>query len=119
MFVLNYMPAGTDTIPSGWSSVDEDKSYPALSTRAPQPSQLDGRSSNGSIDQQGSDSGDDDNGYRPVSAPTRMVEEESDEDDDDLLGNKVVSYINPSLFLSVNLAPPPFLMFDLRILTED
>ena len=95
LFVLNYMPAGKDTIPSGWSSVDDDRTYPAISSRAPQvPVADDGSSTgSGSSTRNGSESSEGDENLLPdTSSATRMADE-SEEDEDEIPIAKVATKV--------------------------
>lgn len=88
IFELGYFSGAKEMIPTGWSSVDDDKVYPSLSSRAPQtPEPLDEDPSNpfendnGRSDSESSDEGFRDNDFaKPPN--TRMTEESSDEDED-------------------------------------
>jgi len=82
MFVLGYMSNGKEMIPTGWNSVDEDKTYPTLSSRSPQlPQEVDDNSSNGSeASEQNSSESSEDTRFPNNHFATRM-NEESDEDE--------------------------------------
>lgn len=89
MFDIGYFAGSKEMIPSGWNVVDEDKTYPSISSRNPQVYQpIDEDSGNGFEDgRAGSESSEEglypststSNGF---SSTTRMVEETSDEDED-------------------------------------
>lgn len=83
MFSLGYFSTSKELIPTGWNAVDEEKVYPTLSSRVPQPQRED------SIDSfedgpAGSDS-DEGNNFRRgsggYSEQTRMNDESSEEDE--------------------------------------
>jgi ubiquitin carboxyl-terminal hydrolase 4/11 len=85
LFNLGYFSTSNELIPTGWNPVDEDKTYPTLSSRIPEPREM----RHGSLDsyedgRTGSDSdeGDDfrrrSNGF---SEQTRMNDESSEEDE--------------------------------------
>ena len=87
MFDIGFFAGSKEMIPSGWNVVDEDKTYPPISTRNPQVYQpVEEDSGNGFEDgRAGSESSED--GRYPsngtsngCSEPTRMVDESSDED---------------------------------------
>ena len=88
MFELCYFTNSKEMIPSGWMAVDEDKTYPSLSSRNPQVQQpVDNDSENGyegSHSRAESESSDD-NGYHgnAYSNTTRMTEETSEEEEDE------------------------------------
>ena len=90
MFEIGYFAGSNEMVPTGWNVVDEDKTYPAISTRNPQVQQpIDDDSGTGFEDgRAGSESSDESlvpNGNRnvPASNLTRMADEdESDEDGD-------------------------------------
>ena len=87
MFEVGYFAGSKEMIPSGWNVVDEDKTYPSISSRNPQiPQPIDEDSGNGFEDGRvGSESSEEDlysssrNGF---SSTTRTVDETSDEDDE-------------------------------------
>jgi len=85
MFSMGYFVGSKEMVPTGWHTVDEDKTYPTLSSRNPQAAQsLDPGSpsgqelSNSRAGSEGSEDNDNDDG----ASNTRMVEESSDEDAD-------------------------------------
>jgi ubiquitin carboxyl-terminal hydrolase 4/11/15 len=89
MFELGFFSGSKEMIPSGWNVVDEDKTYPKVSSRNPQVYQrIDEDSGNGFEDgRAGSESSEDglypSNGNNNAfSTTTRMVDETSDEDED-------------------------------------
>ena len=87
MFVVGYFEGSKEMIPSGWNVVDEDKSYPAISTRNPHVYQpIDEDSGNGFEDSRaGSESSEEgrypSNGTSSAFSNTTRMAEESDEDD--------------------------------------
>lgn len=88
LFDLSYFTSKKDVVPTGWGMVDEEKTFPRLSSRIPvvqDAVEVDDGASNGfaSNHLQGSDgeSSEDDIGDIPQLAPTRMNEESSDDDD--------------------------------------
>jgi ubiquitin carboxyl-terminal hydrolase 4/11/15 len=82
MFTLNYF-ATKEMIPTGWNTIDEDKTYPALASRAPEPQIRDSSLDSYDDGRSGSTSdADDDSGQQNgILGQTRMNEESSDEDD--------------------------------------
>ncbi|KAG9244656.1 hypothetical protein BJ878DRAFT_542082 [Calycina marina] len=76
MFQLKYFKGNNQLLPTGWTAVDEDKTYPTLASRVPQV-EVDEpvRQSDGSEPE--SDEDEDDH----VASATRMMEESSDEDE--------------------------------------
>lgn len=85
MFTVGFFSIPKEMIPTGWNVIDEDKIYPNINTRAPQPeasedeARSEAQSSNG-LPQ--SESGEEDEySSNGITTATRMVEE-SDEDED-------------------------------------
>ncbi|PVH82524.1 UCH-domain-containing protein [Cadophora sp. DSE1049] len=78
LFSLSYFSNGKEMIPIGWTTVDEDKTYPSLASRIlPQDSDsVDGSDAAGSPTGSESSNG--------ISGPTRMNDESSEEDDDNI-----------------------------------
>ncbi|KAF8861355.1 UCH-domain-containing protein [Acephala macrosclerotiorum] len=84
MFEVGYFSGAKEMIPTGWNVVDDDKAYPNINTRAPQPqvsnddeTGSEHRSSSGRAQ---SDTSEDEAYSNGASVSTRMVEESSDED---------------------------------------
>lgn len=71
-------------IPTGWTSVDEDKTYPAISTRAPQPMNADDESNSGYgfNDRNGSESSEGEGSNQDGEFLSSRMVDESDEDED-------------------------------------
>jgi len=91
MFEIGYFAGSNEMVPTGWNVVDEDKTYPAISTRNPQVQQpIDDDSGTGFEDgRAGSESSDESlvpNGNRnvPASDLTRMADEDESDEDEDL-----------------------------------
>ena len=95
IFELSYF-SGKELVPTGWNVVDDDKTYPRLSSRslqifqAPKDSENDDDIANGRA---GSESSNEDSSasYPNHSSTTRMADE-SDEDELNLLPNNRVSF---------------------------
>jgi hypothetical protein len=89
MFEVGYFAGSKEMIPSGWNVVDEDKTYPTLSSRNPQVYQpIEEDSVNGFEDGRAGSESSEEGSYsgngtsNAFSSTTRMVEETSDEDED-------------------------------------
>ncbi|KAH7413007.1 hypothetical protein BKA64DRAFT_567146 [Cadophora sp. MPI-SDFR-AT-0126] len=78
LFRLSYFSNGKEMIPIGWSTVDEDKTYPSLSSRI----QSQDTESNDGSDAAGSPTGSESS--NGINGPTRMNDESSEEDDDNI-----------------------------------
>jgi ubiquitin carboxyl-terminal hydrolase 4/11/15 len=81
---MGYFVGSKEIVPTGWHTVDEDKTYPPLSSRKPElpqdTSSMSGYEvSNGRAGSEGSEM---DSLNADGSANTRMNEESSDEDED-------------------------------------
>jgi ubiquitin carboxyl-terminal hydrolase 4/11/15 len=83
MFSLNYFSTPKEMIPTGWNSIDEDKAYPTLASRAPEPQMRDSSLDSYDDGRSGSTSDADDDSSRQngFSGQTRMNEESSEEDE--------------------------------------
>lgn len=81
MFSMGYFVGQKEYIPTGWHTVDEDKTYPSLSSRNPYlPQGVESSSTSGyevSVSQAGSDTSE-----VGFASNTRMNDESSDEDED-------------------------------------
>ncbi|KAK0127462.1 CSN-associated deubiquitinating enzyme Ubp12 [Cadophora gregata f. sp. sojae] len=78
LFKLSYFSNGKEMIPTGWSTVDDEKTYPSLSSRIQ-------RQDSDSIDDSdaaGSPTGSESS--NGINVPTRMNDESSEEDDDNI-----------------------------------
>ena len=119
MFELSYFVGTKHLLPTGWGEVEEDKIYPSLSSRAPQPEQaLDDMSNRGA-------ESDDDEQYPsiPFSTNTRMVDEESS-DEDELAGPTPIPVVSCNHFLGQKTSftcelPPTNSNTNFLYLTED
>ena len=84
MFDISFFAGSKEMIPSGWNVVDEDKTYPPISTRNPQVYQpVEEDSGNGFEDGRAGSESSEEGRYgtsNGCSEPTRMVDEYSDED---------------------------------------
>jgi ubiquitin carboxyl-terminal hydrolase 4/11/15 len=108
LFDLCYLPSpGTEMIPTGWSSVDEDKTYPLLSSRLPRvvhdenDDEEGEESSPGNFQRESSESSEDEDTLRNSGGVSTRMVEESDEDEDDL-PPPIQQRVSKVLFL-----PPP------------
>lgn len=85
MFDLRYYPGNKEIIPCGWQSIDEDKTYPLLSSRNPQVQQSPESESGDDYDMTNNraseTSDEDENSNSNEVSTTRMTEESSDEDE--------------------------------------
>lgn len=83
MFELCYFSGQRELIPTGWTAVDESKTYPSLASRNPQIPQSAEELENGDYDMANdkdtSETSDEDEKPSEVLANTRMTEESSDE----------------------------------------
>jgi ubiquitin carboxyl-terminal hydrolase 4/11/15 len=87
MFEVGFFTGSKEMIPSGWNVVDEDKTYPSISSRNPQVHQsIDEDSGNGFEDGRAGSESSDEELYRGTSNgfsnTTRKADETSDEDDE-------------------------------------
>jgi ubiquitin carboxyl-terminal hydrolase 4/11/15 len=86
MFDIGYFSGLAGSFPTGWSEVDEDKTYPSITSRIPHLQQdEDAESGNefeGNSTRTGSESSieDEEQSENTASSMTRMTEESSDED---------------------------------------
>lgn len=83
-FNIGYFAGSKEMVPTGWHTVDEDKTYPYLSSRNPQLAQSHDTSSmsgyeasNGRAGSEGSE-----DNFHAGAANTRMNDESSDEDEE-------------------------------------
>ena len=103
MFDLGYFTGSKELVPSGWNIVDDDKTYPTLSSRNPQLQQsLDEESGNDydmTNGRAGSESSTDEDNYSSnhFSSNTRMTEEETS-DEDELVSNPQPPRVSPPIF---------------------
>jgi len=83
MFKLGYFSQPKEMIPTGWQSIDEEKTYPTLASRMPEPQMRDGSLDSYDDGRSTSTSDAEDNSARQTafSGQTRMIDESSDEDD--------------------------------------
>ncbi|TVY17333.1 putative ubiquitin carboxyl-terminal hydrolase 12, partial [Lachnellula arida] len=86
LFTLGYFSTPNEPIPTGWNPVDEEKTYPTLSSRMPEPRDMrDGSSDSFGDGHTGSDSDEADSFQRRSSngfaGQTRMNDESSEEDE--------------------------------------
>jgi ubiquitin carboxyl-terminal hydrolase 4/11 len=112
MFDLGYFTGSKELVPSGWNIVDDDKTYPTLSSRNPQLQQSHDDESGNDYDmtdgRAGSESSNDGDNYSSnhFSDNTRMTEEETS-DEDELVSNpqppRVSQLIFPSLGILASL----------------
>lgn len=107
MFEVGYFGNSKEMIPSGWNSVDEEKSYPSITSRNPQVQQQeDDDSTNGYKglgSRTGSESGDENNNFNSNSTGSTRMTEESEEDEDPPVLAPRVSLIAPFLHSEVDL----------------
>lgn len=84
MFTLSYFTGVKELVPNGWHTVDEDKTYPALSSRNPQLQQSIDDDSGNDFDmtngRTASDSSIEDDDLGTEFPNTRMVDESSDDE---------------------------------------
>jgi ubiquitin carboxyl-terminal hydrolase 4/11/15 len=88
MFDLGYFTGPPETVPTGWSEVDEDRVYPTLASRNPQLRRNEDTESSNEFDRTSIRAGseisndDDEHPSNTMSSVTRMNEESSEEDED-------------------------------------
>ena len=88
MFDLGYFVGSKELVPSGWNQVDDEKTYPTLSSRNPQlQHNLDEDSGNDydmTTDRAGSESSHEGDNYsrNHLLGNTRMTEEETSDEDE-------------------------------------
>jgi ubiquitin carboxyl-terminal hydrolase 4/11/15 len=86
MFDIGYFSGPAGSFPTGWSEVDDDKTYPSISSRIPRQVQEEeaelGNEFESNSPRSGSESSneDEDQPSNIVPSMTRMTEESSDED---------------------------------------
>jgi ubiquitin carboxyl-terminal hydrolase 4/11/15 len=86
MFDIGYFSGPAGSFPTGWSEVDDDKTYPSISSRIPRQIQEEevelGNEFERNSPRSGSESSNEDEDQPPNIMPslTRMTEESSDED---------------------------------------
>jgi len=78
MFQLKYFKSSNNLVPTGWTDVDEDKTYPTLASRAPH---IPDDESVPSTDRTESESDEDEDQHNSTTDTTRMNDESSDEDE--------------------------------------
>ena len=78
MFQLKYFKSTNNLVPTGWTEVDDDKSYSTLASRAPQ---IPDDESVPSTDRTESESDEDEDQNSNAFVATRMNDESSDEDE--------------------------------------
>jgi ubiquitin carboxyl-terminal hydrolase 4/11/15 len=90
MFDLGYFSGPKDSVPTGWSEVDEDRNYPSIASRNPRLQRTYEDESGNDFDmangRTGSESSNDDDQYpsNTLSSATRMNDESSEEDEPSL-----------------------------------
>ena len=88
MFDLGYFTGPAGSISTGWSEVDEERTYPTIASRNPRPQQNEDAESVNEFDRSstltGSETSNDDDELpaNTITSVTRMNEESSEEDED-------------------------------------
>lgn len=85
LFQLGYFTEGKSVIPTGWSTVDENRKFPTLSSREPQPEIVDEEESTAQDDAADNETSEEDSeedarNKLSEDAPTRMNEESSEDE---------------------------------------
>ena len=100
LFEMHYFQGSKELVPTGWQAVDEDKTYPTLSSRnVQQPSDVDQESTNdfemtsGPAGSESSDE-DDDSSSPGFDSSTRIVDESSEDEHSNPIGSSVCQAIS-------------------------